>query len=172
MDAWGRRFIYTPVQIPAGDPNRYVYAEIRSYGPDGQPNNDDDLVIYIEEKEVTPTARYKGKIPVTLTGTGSNNFSANAEVTYRDPTSVSATGVSVETLQCKHFSALGPVSGSFIVYSSTHTKKFPVGELSYKTHVYTSTDCSTGSISTALDSFYFIHDDVKEILLNFPQYNN
>lgn len=173
VDAWGRTFVYTPLPVPSSEPFRYVSAEIRSYGPNGKPNDSDDIVVYIEEKEVTPTARYKGKIPVTITTPTPPliQFSANVEVTYRDPND--ATGVTTnEKLACKRFSS-DAVTGSFLVYSSTHRQKFPIGELVYKANVYPSTitDCSGPPFST-LDSFYFIHDDVKEILLNFPQFNS
>lgn len=168
-DAWGKTFIYTPAHIPAGEPFRYVSAEIRSSGPNGIANDSDDIVIYIEEKEVTPTSRYKGKIPVTTSSTV--NFSADVEVTYRDPNDV--TGIRTnEKLACKQFSS-GAVAGSFLVYSSNHNQKFPIGELTYKAKIYpdTNTTC-TGTPLSTLDSFYFIHDDVKEILLSFPQFNN
>lgn len=169
FDAWGRAFEYTPGHVPATEPYRYVYAQIRSYGPNGIANDDDDIFVNIEEKEVTPTNRYIGKIPVTITVTTPPlvQFSADADVTYRDPTD--ATGITTnEKLACKQFSS-GAVTGSFLVYSSSHAQKFPIGELTYRTKIYNDTTCS-GTILSSLDSFYFIHDDVKEVLLSFPQF--
>ncbi len=168
LDAWGRPFVYSPHPVPSAEPFRYVSAEIRSYGPNGIANDSDDIVVYIEEKEVTPTGHYKGKILVT-TASPITTFSADADVTYRDPTV--PTGMrTTEKLTCKQFSS-GIASGAFFVYSSSHVQKFPIGELTYKTNVYPASPDCTGPSST-LDSFYFIHDDVKEILLNFPQINN
>ncbi len=167
VDAWGRAFVYTPVPVPSAEPFRYVSAEIRSYGLNGIPNDSDDIVVYIEEKEVTPTSHYKGKILITTSSPV--NFSADVDVTYRDPND--ATGIKTnEKLACKPFSS-GVVSGSFLVYSSSHAKKFPIGELTYKANVYSASTTCTGVVST-LDSYYFIHDDMKEILLSFPQFNN
>lgn len=171
LDAWGKTFVYTPYHVPAEEPYRYVSAEIRSYGPNGIANDFDDIVVYIDEKEVTPTNRYKGKITVTISAVTPPpiQFSADVEVTYRDRND--ATGIRTnEKLACKQFSS-NAVAGSFVVYSSSHVQKFPIGELTYKANIYPDTNCSLPPLST-LDSFYFIHDDVKEILLSFPQFNN
>jgi prepilin-type N-terminal cleavage/methylation domain-containing protein len=173
VDAWGRTFIYTPLPVPPAGTYRYVSAEIRSYGPNGIANDSDDIVVYIEEKEVTPTSRYKGKIPVTITVVTPPliQFSADVDATYRDPND--ATGMRTsEKLACKQFSS-GTVTGSFLVYSASHVQKFPIGELSYKANVYpaNNTTCTGLPLST-LDSYYFVQDDMKEILLNFPQFNN
>jgi prepilin-type N-terminal cleavage/methylation domain-containing protein len=167
IDAWGRTFTYTPNHYPGTEPFRYVSGEIRSYGPNGIPNDDDDIFVTIEEKEVTPTARYKGKIPVFSTIT-SATFYADTEVTYRDPSD--PTGISSnEKFACKQL--IFKAAGSFVVYSSTYLKKFPIGELTYKTNVYRdSVDKCDSSPQRSLDSYYFVHDDLKEVLLNFPQY--
>ncbi len=169
VDSWGRTFTYTLGHVPASEPYRYVTAEIRSYGPNGIANDSDDIVVYIEEKEVTPTNRYKGKIPISTAS--AVNFSADVEVTYRDPNGTGGIRTN-EKLSCKPLSS-GAIVGSFLVYSSNHSQKFPIGELTYRANIYSdgNTTCA-GLPLSKLDPYYFIHDDTKEILLSFTQFNN
>lgn len=149
VDAWGRPFVYSSVLSS----NRYISAEIRSYGPNGV-NDSDDIVVLIEERETMPTSRLTGKIPVNLIQT--SPYSAKAEFTYPDPTAGGIRNAS----ECRKLDALQAI------YTSVHFQKLPVGKITYKTNIYTSPDCSTGNIST-LESYYFINDTAKEMLVDF-----
>lgn len=150
VDAWGRAFVYTPVLSS----NRYIAAEIRSHGPNGVPNDTDDLTVLIEESETAPTYRIFGKIPMNKIQTA--EYSAKAELTYPDPT---AGGVRNIT-DCRKLSA------SQAIYTSLHFQKLAVGRIAYRTDIYSSAQCTGTPIST-LESFYFINDSAKEMQVDF-----
>ncbi len=149
-DAWGRPFVYSP----ALSSNRYFTAEIRSYGPNGLPNDADDIAVMIEEMETAPTSRLTGKIPVSLIQT--SEYSAKTELTYPDPT----VGGIRNASECRKLEALQAI------YTSVHLQKLPIGKITYKSSIYTTPDCSAGNIST-LESYYFINDTAKEMLVDF-----
>lgn len=150
-DAWGRRFVYTP----ALSTNRYISAEIRSYGPNGLPNDSDDIVVVIGEQETMPTSRLIGKIPFT---THTSAYSAKTEFTYPDP---DAGGTRI-TFECRK------IVKAQSMYTSVHFQRLPIGKITYKTSIYAAHDtgCSSTPIST-LDSYYFINDSAKEMQVDF-----
>jgi prepilin-type N-terminal cleavage/methylation domain-containing protein len=150
VDAWGLAFVYTPILSS----NRYIAAEIRSYGPNGLPNDADDITVLIEEAETAPTYRIFGKIPVNKIQ--SAEYGAKTELTYPDPTDG---GVRI-TSECRKLSA------AQAVYTSLHFQRLPVGKIFYRTEIYSSAQCSGTSISK-LESFYFINDSAKEMQVDF-----
>lgn len=167
LDAWGNKIEYVPVQIPPGDPNRYVTAELRSYGPDGIPNTNDDIVVTIEERESTAsTDKVRGKLLVYATHTSA--ISATVDISYRDATVGDGSGVRSSTphLACLSYQVTA-ASSAYYSYSSSHFQKLPVGKVDYKTHIYNNSTCS-GTAEQSLSSFYFVHEDTKDILVNFP----
>lgn len=162
FDAWGRKLVYTPHQIPVGDPNRYVYAEIRSYGSNGVPNDSDDIVIYVDFSETTPTNKLRGKIPSNLVQ--SQKYWVSTELEYADPT---VGGSGLQTTFAKGINAdCRALEANQSTYSSVHFQALPVGKIRYRTNIYSSSQCETKLIST-LESYYFIQDLSKELLLDF-----
>lgn len=154
-DAWGRRFVYTPVLSS----NRYISAEIRSYGPNGLPNDSDDIVVLVGERETMPTSRLTGKIPSNLIRT--KPYSVNTELVYPDASM--AGGIRDTTLlntDCRQIPA------SQGVYTSVHIQKLPIGKIAYRTNIYSSAQCIGTPVST-LESYYFINDSAKEMLVDF-----
>jgi len=155
LDAWGRTFVYTPVLSA----NRYVSAEIRSYGLNGLPNDSDDIVVLVEAKESTPTDKLLGKIPLNLIRT--KPYSVNTELVYPDasmPGGIRDT--STLNTDCRQIPA------SQGVYTSVHIQKLPIGKIAYRTNIYSSAQCSGTPVST-LESYYFINDTSKEMLVDF-----
>lgn len=150
VDAWGRPFVYTPVLSS----NRYIAAEIRSYGPNGLPNDSDDITVLIDESETAPTYRITGKIPINKVQ--ATEYGAKAELTYADPTAGGIRTIS----ECRKLSA------NQAVYTSLHFQRLSVGKIAYRTEIYSSSQCSGTPISR-LESFYFINDSAKEMQVDF-----
>ncbi|HIJ80631.1 MAG TPA: prepilin-type N-terminal cleavage/methylation domain-containing protein [Desulfuromonadales bacterium] len=189
VDAWGNPFRYISYSV-VGSNNRQVLAWIVSSGPNQKfeytdplpidsttklpylelKSGSDDIWIAIEQKETTPTDRLRGKIAVDIRTAKKVSFSSDAELTYRDPNG--SNGItSGDKTACRQFSYSGAATTSwFAVYTSTHRQKLPIGRIDYRTNIYSDTNCSSGNLVSKLDAWYFIHDDVKEMLLNFPTF--
>lgn len=157
LDAWGNKLVYSPVQVPPGDPNRYVYGEIRSYGPNGIANDSDDIVELIAEQEVTPTSKLLGTIPTNLVQTVVTGYSASIQISYPDATA--AGGI-------RTFSECRNIPPSFAVYSAVHYQKLPIAKVWYKSEIYTSPDCA-GTLLSKLESYYFLGDSAKQLPVEF-----
>jgi len=150
-DAWGRRFVYTPVLSS----NRYISAEIRSYGPNGLPNDSDDIVVLVEERETMPTSKLTGKIPFA---THTSAYSAKTEFTYPDP---DAGGTRIAS-ECRR------IVKAQSMYTSVHFQRLPIGKITYKTSIYAAYDTSCANIPVStLESYFFINDSAKEMLVDF-----
>ncbi|HBA73102.1 MAG: hypothetical protein A2X82_18015 [Geobacteraceae bacterium GWC2_55_20] len=151
VDAWGRMFVYTPVMSS----NRYISAEIRSYGPNGLPNDSDDIVVLVGEQDTMPTSRLTGKIPFA---DHTSAYSARTEFTYPDPNDGGIRNAS----ECRK------IAKAQSMYTSIHFQKLPVGKITYKTSIYAAynTNCNGAAVST-LESYYFINDSAKEMLVDF-----
>lgn len=156
VDAWGKSFVY------AG------YSSIRSYGPNGTPNDSDDIILKIEAKEIAPSINnVKGEIGVS---TGYITSNASVKHCARIMAKNKVTGDDEELFCSSSFMPNAPT----VSISSNVAIRLPIGELLYTASLHRmSGDCpttcnsGTAEIST-LKSYYFIQDDMKEINFNFP----
>jgi len=158
-DAWGEDIQYTPVS----DSGRVVSATITSKGADRTLYTADDIVLQVDNAEVTPTDNIQGNIAITFSTPPLTvyNYSAKVRTDYKG-------GATFHECGCVPISIGGSPGNTQVIYpgfsfSCTAGEKLPAGPITIKALLFSDGACGI-SKKNGEDMHYNLNDHVSLIV--------